>query len=271
MPLVPTRAGEVAYEVKGDGVPVVMLHATLHDRRDYEVVAEHFAKKYKAITVDWPWHGDSKGASNTEYLSAVGFADVLEDVVEGLELEPAIFIGNSVGGFAAARLAISQPARVRALVLVNSGGFVEWTPVTRLFTRLLGSASVSRLMMPHLVRRYMSPQTNHDEEITRRAAARAGTADGASIAAALWRSFLHPEHNLRPRAENLKAPVLLVWGTRDPIFPKAAGVAAQRCISGSKLEYFDAGHVVFSSKPDEFQGMVDSFIESVVDGRKGTA
>ncbi|OCT45495.1 hypothetical protein CLCR_01756 [Cladophialophora carrionii] len=105
-----------------------MLHATLHDRRDYEVVAEHFAKKYKAITVDWPWHGDSKGSSNEDYLSAVGFADVLEDVVDGLELGSAMVIGNSVGGLAAARFAINQPDKVRGLVLVNTGGFVEWTP-----------------------------------------------------------------------------------------------------------------------------------------------
>ncbi|ETI24037.1 hypothetical protein G647_03406 [Cladophialophora carrionii CBS 160.54] len=268
MPLVPTRAGEVMYEARGEGVPIVMLHATLHDRRDYEVVAEHFAKKHKAITVDWPWHGDSKGTSNKEYLSAVGFADVLEDVVDGLELGSAMFIGNSVGGFAAARFAINQPDKVRGLVLVNTGGFVEWTPVTRLFTKPLGSPSVSRLIMPYLVRRYMSPQTSHDEEITCRAAARAGTADGASTAAALWRSFLHPEHDLRPRATNIKAPVLLIWGTRDPIFPKTAGVAAQRCIPGSTLEYFDAGHVVFSSKPDKFLDVVDSFIESIVAGKK---
>ncbi|KAJ9601960.1 hypothetical protein H2200_013519 [Cladophialophora chaetospira] len=271
MPTVPTRAGEVAYEIKGDGVPIVMLHATLHDRRDYEVVATHFAEKYKAISVDWPWHCDSKGTPGRESLGAAGFADVLEDVVVGLKLGPAIFVGNSVGGFAAARLAITHPDQVRGLVLVNSGGFFDWTPWSRLLTRPLGSAVVSRFIMPRLVPRYMSPQTDHDQEITRRVAAIAGTAGGASIAAALWRSFLHPSHDLRSRAKDLKAPVLLAWGTRDPIFPKAAGPMAQKYIPGSQLEYFDTGHVVFSSKPAEFYGAVDPFIESIVADNKNPA
>ena len=268
MPLVPTRAGEVSYEVKGEGVPIVMLHSILHDNRDYEVVAAYLAQKHKTITIDWPWHGDSKGIADREHLGAVGFADILEDIIGGLQLEPAIFIGNSVGGFSAARLAITHPDQVRGLVLVNSGGFVEWTPFSRLLTRPLGSAAVSRFIMPRLVPRYMCPQTDQDQEITRRAAARGGTAEGASIAAALWRSFLHPGHDLRSRARDIKAPVLLVWGTRDPLFPKAAGEAVQKYLPGSELKHFDTGHVVFSSKPVEFHRVVDSFIESIVAARR---
>ncbi|EXJ65852.1 uncharacterized protein A1O5_11093 [Cladophialophora psammophila CBS 110553] len=265
MPSVPTRGGDVAYRVKGKGQPIVLLHATLHDSRDYEVIADRLAEKYRTISVDWPWHGDSKGTPSKERLSAVGFADVLEDVVEGLKLEPAIFIGNSVGGFAAARLAITQPDKVRGLVLVNAGGFVTWTPFTRLVARLLGFASISRLVMPHLVGRYMSPQTSHDEDITRRVTTRARTEEGASVVAALWRSFLDPRHDLRSRAESIKAPVLLVWGTRDPVFSRTAAEETKLCIAGAKLEFLDAGHVVFSSMPTEFQRLVQLFIESIVE------
>ncbi|KIW99481.1 uncharacterized protein Z518_11220 [Rhinocladiella mackenziei CBS 650.93] len=264
MPSISTRAGEISYAVQGKGQPIIMLHATLHDGHDYETIAARLAERYQTITVDWPWHGSSKGVSTFENLNAVGFANVLEDFVSGLSIEPAIFIGNSVGGFAAARLAINRPESVRGLVLVNTGGFVDWNLFSRLVTRMLGFATVSRIVMPHLVRRYMSPQTSHDEEITRRAAARAGTVEGAKAAAALWRSFLDDGHDLRPRAKDMKTPVLLVWGTRDPIFPLSAGQAAHRYIPGSRLEPFDAGHVVFSSKPDHFLEVVEPFIESTV-------
>ena len=124
---VPTRLGEVAYRVNGpgDGPPVVMLHATLHDSRDFDPIANSLSQRYKTILVDWPWHGDSKGLVTTKDLSAPALADALEDFVSALDLPPAFFIGNSVGGYASARLAIMQPQRVRGLVLVNNGGFAR--------------------------------------------------------------------------------------------------------------------------------------------------
>lgn len=262
---VTTRAGEVAYNVKGEGQPIIMLHATLHDSRDYDNIAESLAKSYRTIAVDLPWHGDSIGVSNHESLSATGFADVLEDVVGGLRLAPAILIGNSVGGFAAARLAITRPDWVRALVLVNTGGFVVWTPFRRVVARILGLAPVSRIIMPYLVRKYMSPQTTLDEEITSRVAARAGTVEGSVVAARLWRSFPDKGHDLRSRAESIKCPVLLIWGTRDPVCPKAVGEAAKKMIPGSRLELMDSGHVVFSSKPKKLEHVLRQFLSSSLD------
>ena len=38
MPFIATRAGRVFYEQRGSGVPVVLLHATLHDHRDFDLV-----------------------------------------------------------------------------------------------------------------------------------------------------------------------------------------------------------------------------------------
>ncbi|KIW79194.1 hypothetical protein Z517_05806 [Fonsecaea pedrosoi CBS 271.37] len=265
---VPTRAGDISYSTQGKGQPIVLLHATLHDSRDYEVIAERLAERYQTISVDWPWHGNSQGGSSKGYLSAAGFADILEDIVEGLKLEPAIFIGNSVGGFAAARLAVTHPDKVRGMILVNAGGFVEWTLISRLFARLLGFATVSRLVTPHLVGKYMSPQTSHDEDITRRVKARASSGEGASTAAALWRSFLDPGHDLRSRAESIKAPVLLVWGSRDPLFSKASAEATKMYMPQARLVFLDAGHVVFSSKPNEFQQLVQPFIESIFEGKE---
>jgi pimeloyl-ACP methyl ester carboxylesterase len=275
MPSVPTRAGDVSYVVQGKGQPVIMLHATLHDCHDFDAIAGKLAVHYQTIAVDWPWHGDSKGPSagnspTAHQPSAVQFAGVLEDFVAALDLPPAVIIGNSVGGFAAARLAISHPSRVRALVLVNSGGFPVLNLVARFSCYLLGSPTVSRFIMPHMVSGYMSPQTVADESICRKVVARARTKEGAWVCASIWRSFLDPEHylhpyDLHPRAKEIKAPTLLVWGTRDIVVPLKVGETTQKLISGSKLEVFDAGHVVFSSKPEEFLRVVEPFIQSTLE------
>ena len=44
--------------------------------------------------------------------TAALLADVLEDVVAALDLGPAVLLGNSIGGFAAVRLAARHPERV---------------------------------------------------------------------------------------------------------------------------------------------------------------
>ena len=77
---------------------------------------------YRTIAVDWPGHGDSEPVDASLEAGAPLFADVLEDVVDGLGLSRAVLIGNSVGGFAAARLAITRPESVAGLVLVNAVG-----------------------------------------------------------------------------------------------------------------------------------------------------
>ncbi len=81
-------------------------------------------------------------------MGAALFASVLEDFTKALALGPAAFIGNSVGGFAAARLAITHPERVARLVLVNSGGLIPMNLLTRAFCTLMGTPALTRVLMP---------------------------------------------------------------------------------------------------------------------------
>jgi pimeloyl-ACP methyl ester carboxylesterase len=121
---VETRVGKVAYSDVGEGPPVVLLHATLHDRHDFDPIVERLESDYRVIAWDWPGHGESPAPEPNYQPTAASYADVLADVVAALDLPPAAFVGNSVGGFAAARLAITDPQRVSRLVLVNTGGFI---------------------------------------------------------------------------------------------------------------------------------------------------
>lgn len=262
MPTIQTRAGRVAYHEAGDGPTVLLLHATLHSRHDFDPIVDALARRYRTIAVDWPGHGDSDPIPAAVEPSAPLLADVLEDVVDGLGITRAVLIGNSVGGFAAARLAINHPDTVAGLVLVNNGGFLPMNPLLRLFCRVLGTPAVQRIAAPTHIRGYMKAKTANDRAIVARAIAAARTDEGVRVVTGLWRSFATPGHDLRGRAAELTAPTLIVWGKQD-IAPLRAGRATHEAIAGSRFEVFDTGHVAFSSDPDGFLAVAEPFLESV--------
>jgi pimeloyl-ACP methyl ester carboxylesterase len=257
MPALQARTGTVAYSDTGNGRPVVLLHATLHDRHDFDPVVGPLARDHRVIAVDWPGHGES---GPVDGVTGPLLADVLEDIVDQLGLNSAVFVGNSVGGSAAARLAITRPNTVAGLVLVNTGGFVPNNLVTNAFCRLMGTPTITRRMLPRIVPAYMRARTAADDRIVRKAVARARTRDGAATAASLWRSFATPEYDLRPRAHHITAPTLVVWGAKDPTLSLRVGRATHEAIAGSELAVLQTGHVVFSSDPDGFLAVVEPFL-----------
>ncbi len=260
MPTLNARTGRVSYTESGSGRPLLLLHATLHDRHDFDAVAASLARSHRVIAVDWPGHGESDPVEN---VTGPLLADVLEDVVDALSLKEVVLIGNSVGGSAAARLAITRPQVVKGLVLVNAGGFVPNTLFTKAFCRVMGTETVARRVLPRFIRTYMKPQTPSDESIVARAVERAGTDEGVRTATSLWRSFATPEYDLRDRAHRIAAPTLIVWGDRDPTLSLRIGRATQQAIPGSVMHTLHTGHVVFSSDPADFLRIVEPFLQDV--------
>jgi pimeloyl-ACP methyl ester carboxylesterase len=260
MPVLQARTGSVAYSDAGSGRPIVLLHATLHDRHDYDPVIDALARDHRVIAVDWPGHGES---GYVDGVTGPLLADVLEDVVDRLGLKRAVFLGNSVGGSAAARLAITRPDVVAGLLLVNTGGFVPNNIVTNTFCRLMGMPGVARHMLPRLVPAYMKARTAADGQIVAKAVARARTRDGVATAASLWRSFATPEYDLRARGHRITVPTLVVWGAKDPTLSLRVGRATHHAIPGSELAVLQTGHVVFSSDPDGFLAVVEPFLRRI--------
>ncbi|AKK29776.1 alpha/beta fold hydrolase [Mycobacterium sp. EPa45] len=260
MPSLATRVGPVAYSDDGTGPALVLLHAALHDRHDFDAITPALVENYRVIAVDWPGHGESPAPSSRP--SAALYAEVLEDVVAALDLPPAIFLGSSVGGFSAARLAITQPERVAGLVLVDTGGFLGG-PLPNAYCRFLGTPAVMRRVLPRFVRSYLWVQSDNDAAVAQRVIARARTPDGVGMTAALWRSFATADADLRGRAAQITAPTLIVWGKHDTAIPLRLGRATQRAIAGSRLEVLATGHLPFSSQPRQFLAVVGPFLREV--------
>jgi pimeloyl-ACP methyl ester carboxylesterase len=106
----------------------------------------------------------------------------------------------------------------------------------------------------------MKATSENDLAVQERVLARAKTPDGVSLTAALWRSFANPDYDLRPHAERITAPCLVIWGSKDTAIPMRLGRATAAAIPGSRLELLPTGHVAFSSDPAGFLAIATPFL-----------
>src|SRR3954471_10147764 len=172
-----TSFGTVSYTDEGSGPPIVLLHAALHDRTDFAPVADALGNGRRVIALDWPGHGESPLPATP--LRAVEFGDLLIEFGDRLDLTNAVIVGNSVGGYAACRLALERPERVAGVVLINNGGFTPHNGVPRFFRRLPGPPGVNKAVFPGFVRAYMRAKNPTDQAVVDRVVARAKTDGGA--------------------------------------------------------------------------------------------
>jgi pimeloyl-ACP methyl ester carboxylesterase len=193
--------------------------------------------------------------------------DVLEDVVGALGLPPAVFIGNSVGGAASLRLAARMPERVRALVLVDSGGLVAPSPLVRAYCWVQGRELVRRWTGLPSARAYLRSRCPGVEARLARMAPAHKDPAFVAMTAAMWRSFGTPENDLSRLAPDVRCPALIVWGRHDPVL--RARVEAKRvrqAVPHAAYVELDTGHVPFLEDPPAFLAAVAPFLNALPAG-----
>jgi pimeloyl-ACP methyl ester carboxylesterase len=176
-------------------------------------------------------------------------------------------VGNSVGGFSAARLAIRRPDLVRGLVLIDSGGFLRRGPQVQAFCALMSRRPLMRSIYPAFSARYMRARTAADRRARATGIATTRRDPGPRAVSELWHLFASAEHDLRRCAAQIKAPTLLLWGLRDPVIPHRIGVSLEREIPGARLVCFDSGHVPHTTDPDGVATELVAFADAVYAGQ----
>jgi pimeloyl-ACP methyl ester carboxylesterase len=196
-------------------------------------------------------------------MSAMAFADIAEALVERVAPDGAIVIGNSVGGFSAARLAVRRPELVRGLVIIDGGGFVGRPPHVRALCALMARPGFLRRIYPAFSASYMRARTDADRRARDTGVATTRADPGLTVVAELWRSFASPEHDLREQAGAIRAPTLVLWGRRDPVISLRIGRRIAASIPGARLVEFDSGHVPQTTDPDGVASELLAFAAAV--------
>jgi pimeloyl-ACP methyl ester carboxylesterase len=104
------------FEQAGEGPTVMLVHAGIADRRMWRSHVPWLAGEgWHVIAPDLPGFGEHPASAD-----APAPWDFLRAVLDELDVDRAVVVGNSFGGAVALRLAVTAPERVRALAMISS-------------------------------------------------------------------------------------------------------------------------------------------------------
>ncbi len=262
MPHIKLSTGNVYYSERGQGAPIILLHANPGDSKDYDAVISTLSENYRVLALDWPGYGQSSALKKPELATVSLYYQILCDFLDSLDITSAFFIGNSIGGNVSTQLAIKSPNRVRGLILVSPGGFTPHNVITRSFCKLQGSRfSLTPKLWASL---YLKTKTDVTSAMLERASTLQATPECISLNRAMWRDFIAPDNDLRQSAKNITAPTLLVFGEKDPAIPaNKDGKAAKESIPLAEFVTFPCGHAAFAEMPEQFMDTVQPFLSAL--------
>ena len=264
MSVASVRGIELAYEVSGEGVPIVLLHGFPFNRTLWHEQVEALRERYTVITVDLRGHGETHAPVD----APATMDEMAEDVaalLDELQFERVVLGGLSMGGYVALAFYRLFPARVRALVLADTRPHAD-TDEARLnreetATRALreGMQTIADAMLPKL----LAPATHAERtEIVARVSDMILRTDPQGAAAALRGMAVRRDQTELLREIN--CPVLIVVGSLDAITPPADAELMGREIRGSRLEVIEgAGHVSNVERPAEFNRALEKFLDEL--------
>lgn len=116
---IPTRVGELAVRVRGDGPTAVLWHSLFVDGRSWGRVEDELARDRRLVIIDGPGHGASADPGHRYTLDDCAAA--AGEVLAALDIPgPVDWVGNAWGGHVGIVFAGTWPDRCRTLVTLGT-------------------------------------------------------------------------------------------------------------------------------------------------------
>ncbi|GJM86570.1 hypothetical protein PR202_ga02440 [Eleusine coracana subsp. coracana] len=286
------KGRRIHYVEEGQGRPVVLIHgfgaSAFHWRYNIPVLA----KKYKVYAIDLLGFGWSEKAL-VDYEATVWMeqvSDFLREVVK----EPAVLVGNSLGGFTTLFAATEAPELVRGVVLLNSAGQFadpdkpassapaaeeeeQGNPLSRFVVKPLKEA-FQRVVLgflfwqskqPDRVEKvlktvYIDPR-NVDEYLVGSITAPTADPNAGEVYYRLMSRFMSNQsrYTLDRLLGKLTCPLLLLWGDLDPWVGPAKARRIQEFYPDTAVVHLQAGHCPHDEAPEQANAALLEWLASI--------
>jgi pimeloyl-ACP methyl ester carboxylesterase len=255
----------------GEGDPIVFIHGLSGAWVNWLENIPHFARDHRVIAMDLPGFGHSPMPADR--ISVAGYARTVDELLGTLGIERAVIVGNSMGGFIGAEVAIQFSTRVERLVLVSAAGLTiehqRNQSVLRVLERLdsvlilsggwAATRSETLTRRPRMRRQIMKLVAHRAEQLP--AALIAEQVKGSGKPGFVPALDALTDYPIRERLADIDCPVLVVWGDKDRLIPVNDAYEFGRLIPQARIVVWpDTGHVAMLERPGAFNALVDEFL-----------
>lgn len=260
----------------GEGPPLVLVHGGIDACTQWIPILPRLAEQHRCVAVERP----SNGASDEfDYAHHTGdrrdhVALVMGDLLDGIGIDRAPIVANSMGGMFSLGFAARHPERVERLVLAGCPAGHEPGPLP-LAIRLMAGRVTGRAISwltkrggPEDARRvHRQLVAAHlerlpDDYLELAAATGRRNADA-------WRRFLQwavdgrsvdPRMQSKLWATETTVPITYVWGDQDAFGTPESGRQIARSVGADFVEISDAGHLPWLDQPEQ---TVDAILDAL--------
>jgi pimeloyl-ACP methyl ester carboxylesterase len=249
--VVDVGAVEVTFTDSGGGQTFLLLHGGAGPLSMSSFAERLFSER--SVRVITPVHPGFQGTRRPETLHDVrGLAKLYVELLEYLGVSDVTVVGNSIGGWIAAEMALLNSRRVSAVVILDAVGIeVDGHPVADVSNKTLPEIQNLSYFEPEKFR--IDPSTFSDEQ-------RAVVAANLSSLALYAGGSSNTDPTLRDRLTGIRVPTLVVWGDSDGIADIEYGRAYASSIPGAQYIVMDrVGHLPQLEAPDRLISIVYEF------------
>jgi 3-oxoadipate enol-lactonase len=262
---VDTVLGRIRVQVGGSGSPIVFWPSLLMTGDMWHGVADNLIGRRQVILVDPPGQGGSQ--SLTDFFSFDDCARCVADILDGLGLDKADFVGNSWGGMIGATFAATYPERIGGAVLMNCTAGRASLRQKLEFAILLRVAKwtggIGSLLNRSVLKAFLGPTTMRERPDV--VAHVSSTVKSVNIASASWavKSVVPRRPDQRALLGRIHTPVMVVGGAEDATFPPRDAIDMAKAIPNASIRVLDGvAHLAGLENPPLVSALVEQFLFS---------
>lgn len=235
----------------GQEKTLLLLHGLFGALSNFATIIDHFSGRANVVVPLLPIF-----ELPLRKLSVMGLVDHVNDFVKFKGYSQVNLVGNSLGGHVAILFALSRPDLLRSMTLTGSSGLFE-APLGSTFPKrgnydFVQKKTESTFYDPKVASKELVDEV-YDIVNDRNKAIRV---------IAIAKSALR--HNIADRLDQIRRPVLLVWGKDDTITPAFVGEKFHELLPDSRLFILErCGHAPMMEHSDEFNRLLNDFLIEV--------
>jgi 3-oxoadipate enol-lactonase len=253
---------ETYYEIHGkEGAPwLAFSHSLACNVRMWDGQIAALKDRFRILAYDTRGHGQSAAPAGAYTLEAL--ADDLRALLSHLDVQRLHFVGLSMGGMIGQTFGLKYPGLFSSLTLADTTSRypAEAAPQWQQRIRTAESEGMQPLVQPTLERWFTeSFRKNHAGEVRKIAT----VIESTPVAGYAGCCHAIPKINVTARLQEIKCPVLVLCGDKDPGTPPAMAREIHENAPGSKLVMIpDAAHLSNLEQPAAFNRALDDFLTS---------